>query len=168
MARKAKTPVDASAWTACQTRRRRQVLAGDTVVANIRTDKALIAWAESAGVYVRIDRLTVWGNPYKLAPDGDRATVMNGTANTSMKTRGYSTGWANCVAKSSGVGVTRNSATGVCWPTRLMPVDCQAAPMTTWVLWFLNTTDSPRDHASTLALRTSGFGLMNAPNLATS
>lgn len=55
--------------------RRALVAEGVTVVANASRDRALIAWAEVAGVAARVDRRTPYGNPYVLGRDGDRGQV---------------------------------------------------------------------------------------------
>jgi len=49
---------------------------GQSQVANIKTDSALIEEAEREGIYCRIDRNSIWGNPYVLDEDGDRFTVI--------------------------------------------------------------------------------------------
>jgi hypothetical protein len=36
----------------------------------------LISWAESEGLYVRIDRRTDWGNPFEMPDDGGRDDVI--------------------------------------------------------------------------------------------
>lgn len=46
-----------------------------TTVVNIR-DKAAVAAAVAAGAYVRIDRATKWGNPFRLGREQDRAEVL--------------------------------------------------------------------------------------------
>jgi hypothetical protein len=51
-------------------------LAGECVVANQRQDEALIDWAKTTERFARIDRGTVWGNPFVVPADGDRATVL--------------------------------------------------------------------------------------------
>ena len=58
--------------------RERQSLAerGEAVVASMRHDHALIAWAKATGVYVRIDRRSIWGNPFEIGKDGDRTEVI--------------------------------------------------------------------------------------------
>lgn len=54
---------------------------GETVVVTLRgAHDNLIRWAESAGLYVRIDRKTPWGNPFELPADGDRDTVIRNYA----------------------------------------------------------------------------------------
>lgn len=72
----------AQGWTQSQLDRRQQVEAGRAIVASQRHDQsgkpidnALIAWADQAGLLVKIDRNTDWGNPYEMPGDGDRATV---------------------------------------------------------------------------------------------
>jgi ParB-like chromosome segregation protein Spo0J len=57
--------------------RDRQALAkkGEAVVANQSQDKNLIAWAESQGLMVRIDRSSKYGNPFVMGQDGDRDFV---------------------------------------------------------------------------------------------
>lgn len=51
---------------------------GMTVVVSLRDNRHanLIGWADSAGLYVRIDRRTEWGNPFEMPQDGDRDTVI--------------------------------------------------------------------------------------------
>jgi hypothetical protein len=73
----------AQGWTPDQLNRKAQAEAGGCVVANIRedgdgrrTDEALLAWAEAADRFVRIDRKTEWGNPFEVPEDGDRAEVV--------------------------------------------------------------------------------------------
>lgn len=51
--------------------------AGNTVVVTLRgAHDNLIRWADSAGLYARVDRKTVWGNPFEMPADGDRDTVI--------------------------------------------------------------------------------------------
>jgi hypothetical protein len=76
MSRKAKATTEQPKWSESEIERRKQVEGGTTIVANLRTDKALIAWAETEGLYVRIDRRSEWGNPYEIGDDGDRSTVI--------------------------------------------------------------------------------------------
>jgi hypothetical protein len=40
------------------------------------TDVALVAWAKERGLFVRICRPGVWGNPFVLGADGDRDVVI--------------------------------------------------------------------------------------------
>lgn len=50
---------------------------GETVVVSLRgPHNNLIEWADAAGLYMRIDRRTEWGNPFELPADGDRDTVI--------------------------------------------------------------------------------------------
>lgn len=69
----AKKPTDD--WMADERSRQSQIEAGGTVVANAGRDKNLIAWAESKGLAVRVDRGTRYGNPFILGEDGDRDDV---------------------------------------------------------------------------------------------
>src|SRR5262245_47496389 len=62
-------------WSDSEYERKELVESGQTVVANMKTDLRLIAWAKENGLYVRIDRATVWGNPFILDEDGDRSEV---------------------------------------------------------------------------------------------
>lgn len=64
-------------WSESELSRRYQVEeCGMTVIANMKTDLALIAWAKAEGKFERIDRATEWGNPFHLPADGDRQTVV--------------------------------------------------------------------------------------------
>lgn len=63
-------------WTPSELERRHLVETGMTVHANMKSDYALIEWAKGAGLFVRIDRATEWGNPFLLPEDGDRQTVV--------------------------------------------------------------------------------------------
>lgn len=69
----AKKPTDD--WMADERERQAEIEAGGTVVANAGRDKNLIAWAESKGLAVRVDRGTRYGNPFILGEDGDRDDV---------------------------------------------------------------------------------------------
>lgn len=54
---------------------------GETVVLSLRgPHNNLGKWAEDAGLYVRIDRKGLWGNPFELPGDGDRETVIHNYA----------------------------------------------------------------------------------------
>src|SRR5882672_9043136 len=45
----------------------KRLRAGETVVVTLRgSHNSLIAWADAAGLYMRIDRKTPWGNPFEL------------------------------------------------------------------------------------------------------
>lgn len=55
----------------------KRLRSGETVVASLRgPHNSLIEWADAAGLYMRIDRRTEWGNPFEMPADGDRATVI--------------------------------------------------------------------------------------------
>lgn len=62
-------------WTDSEKDRRNRVLDGQTVIANKKLDKRLIAWARAEGLLVEVDRGTPWGNPYKMAREKDRDEV---------------------------------------------------------------------------------------------
>jgi hypothetical protein len=51
--------------------------AGETVVINMKTDKFVMDWAIKINRFARIDRNTVWGNPFIINEDGNRDTVCN-------------------------------------------------------------------------------------------
>lgn len=54
---------------------------GETVVVSLRGQhNSLIEWADAAGLYMRIDRRTPWGNPFETPADGDRDTVITNYA----------------------------------------------------------------------------------------
>lgn len=54
---------------------------GETIVVTLRgPHNNLIQWADAAGLYMRIDRKTEWGNPFELPADGDRDTVIRNYA----------------------------------------------------------------------------------------
>src|SRR5262249_40892980 len=61
-----------------QLARKEAVERGECVVVSMRKgrDEALIAWAISKGIFLRIDRTTDWGNPFEIPQDGDRETVV--------------------------------------------------------------------------------------------
>lgn len=54
----------------------KQLTAGETVVVSLRHHQRLIAWADSRGLYERIDRRSPWGNPFELPADGTRDEVI--------------------------------------------------------------------------------------------
>jgi len=62
-------------WLDDELERKEKVLSGETVLANAERDKNLIQWAEGEGLAVRIDRSSIYGNPYVLGKDGDRDMV---------------------------------------------------------------------------------------------
>ena len=51
---------------------------GLAVVINLRagTDELIKAWAMQEGLFVKVDRGTRWGNPFKIPLHGDRAAVI--------------------------------------------------------------------------------------------
>lgn len=55
----------------------RRLRDGETIVVTLRgPHNNLIGWADAAGLYMRIDRRTEWGNPFEMPADGDRDTVI--------------------------------------------------------------------------------------------
>lgn len=62
-------------WLDDETDRKEIVEGGSTVVANAERDKNLIQWAEKNGLAVRIDRGSLFGNPFIMGKDGDRDEV---------------------------------------------------------------------------------------------
>lgn len=62
-------------WMDDERKRRKLVEGGSSVVANAERDKNLIQWAESERLAVRIDRGTLYGNPFIVGKDGDRDAV---------------------------------------------------------------------------------------------
>jgi hypothetical protein len=64
-------------WSEDEMKRRRIVEAGGTVVANMHSgkDEYLLRWARSTDRFVRIDRQSVFGNPYEIPGDGERDQV---------------------------------------------------------------------------------------------
>lgn len=69
----AKKPTDD--WRKDERDRQSLVSKGMAVVANQSQDKNLIAWAESQGLMIRIDRSSKYGNPFVMGQDGDRDFV---------------------------------------------------------------------------------------------
>lgn len=55
----------------------KRLRSGETIVVTLRgAHNNLIEWADAAGLYVRIDRRSEWGNPFEMPADGDRTTVI--------------------------------------------------------------------------------------------
>lgn len=55
----------------------KRIRSGETVVVTLRgAHNSLIAWADAAGLYMRVDRRSPWGNPFEMPADGDRDTVI--------------------------------------------------------------------------------------------
>jgi hypothetical protein len=50
---------------------------GRAVIANQSLDGALIQWASGLDLVARIDRESIYGNPFRMPADGDRDTVCN-------------------------------------------------------------------------------------------
>lgn len=70
-----------AAWTDDERDLLKRLRDGQTVVLSQRGKHAgLIRWAEAAGLYIRIDRRSDWGNPFETPADGDRATVIRNYA----------------------------------------------------------------------------------------
>lgn len=66
-----------AAWTDGERNLLKRLRDGDTIVVSLRgAHDRLIRWADSAGLYQRIDRKTEWGNPFEMPADGDRDTVI--------------------------------------------------------------------------------------------
>lgn len=62
-------------WKNDERIRQKEVMAGNSVVANYEYDKNLIAWAEKKGISVTVDRGSRFGNPFVLGGDGSRDEV---------------------------------------------------------------------------------------------
>ena len=66
-------------WGAEEAAMRDRLESGEIVIVSMRRDSGqenLIRWATENDLLVRIDRKTVWGNPFELPDDGDRETVI--------------------------------------------------------------------------------------------
>lgn len=63
-------------WSKTETARKAAVTSGRSVTADMKEDLRLVEWAQSEGLFVRIDRATDWGNPFLLDEDGDRDEVI--------------------------------------------------------------------------------------------
>lgn len=74
---KAVRAIPTEPWLDDETDRKNAVESGKTVIANQQRDKNLIQWAEKNGKAIRIDRGTLYGNPFVLGHDGDRDAVCN-------------------------------------------------------------------------------------------
>jgi ParB-like chromosome segregation protein Spo0J len=74
-ANKAVRAIPTDPWGADEKERKEKVESGQAVVANQQRDKNLIAWAEKNGKAVRVDRGSLFGNPFVLGADGDRDAV---------------------------------------------------------------------------------------------
>jgi hypothetical protein len=60
---------------------------GETVVLNFKTDRQAIAWAKANGKFIRADRYSKWGNPYKLYRESQRDAVCDRHKNEYLPTR---------------------------------------------------------------------------------
>jgi hypothetical protein len=72
---KAVRAIPTDPWGDDETERKAAVESGRSVIANQQRDKNLIAWAEKNGKAARIDRGSVFGNPFVLDQDGTRDDV---------------------------------------------------------------------------------------------
>lgn len=77
MDREGYSPAVVELLTAEERGLKERLLAGQTVVVNMRDDAhaRLWAWAEAHGLAVRIDRKSIWGNPFLVGDDGTRDDV---------------------------------------------------------------------------------------------
>jgi hypothetical protein len=80
-ANKAVRAIPVDPWIDDEKERKYKVESGCSVVANQQRDKNLIQWAEKNGKAVRVDRGTLFGNPFILGADGDRNCVCDAYAN---------------------------------------------------------------------------------------
>ena len=70
-----------AAWSDGERDLLKQLRSGETVVVSLRgPHNSLIEWADAAGLYMRVDRRTEWGNPFEMPGDGDRDTVIRNYA----------------------------------------------------------------------------------------
>lgn len=67
-------------WPKAEKELSEAVEAGETVVANVSKHVHLIAWAERKGLFVMVDRSSIWGNPFLLTEDGSRDEVCDAYA----------------------------------------------------------------------------------------
>lgn len=65
-------------WTTDESRLQDKMRAGETIVVSMRGPghARIIAWADQHGHLVRVDRKTMWGNPFVIPDDGDRDQVI--------------------------------------------------------------------------------------------
>jgi hypothetical protein len=80
-ANKAVRAIPTNPWLPDEEERKAVVEKGQSVVANQQRDKNLIQWAEKNGKAVRVDRGSLFGNPFVLGADGDRDEVCDAYAN---------------------------------------------------------------------------------------
>lgn len=74
-ANKAVRAIPTSPWRDDEHQRHFAVAKGQAVIANESLDKNLIEWATRLDKVVRIDRGTIYGNPFTMPGDGDRDAV---------------------------------------------------------------------------------------------
>jgi hypothetical protein len=72
--RAAATPI--TRWPRDERELQARLAGGETIVVNLARHTRLIEWARGRGLLVVIDRSSLWGNPFILEDDGDRATVI--------------------------------------------------------------------------------------------
>lgn len=66
-----------AAWSEDERDLLKRLREGETIVVSLRgPHNNLIEWADAAGLYMRVDRKTEWGNPFEMPADGDRDTVI--------------------------------------------------------------------------------------------
>lgn len=80
-ANKAVRAIPVDPWLDDEKERKALVESGKAVVANQQRDKNLIQWAESKGKVCRVDRGTLYGNPFVLGGDGNRDEVCDNYEN---------------------------------------------------------------------------------------
>lgn len=66
--------LDEQGWTDSERERRDLARIGQAVLANQKADVHLVKWAQFEGVFLRIDRMSEWGNPFRCPEDGNRDT----------------------------------------------------------------------------------------------
>jgi len=74
-ANKAVRAIPTAPWREDERQRHSAVAKGQAVIANEELDKNLIEWATRLDKVVRIDRGTIYGNPFTMPGDGDRDAV---------------------------------------------------------------------------------------------
>jgi hypothetical protein len=74
-ANKAVRAIPTNPWLPDEEERKAKVESGQAVIANAQRDKNLIQWADRKGLMVRVDRGSLFGNPFILDDDGGRDEV---------------------------------------------------------------------------------------------
>jgi hypothetical protein len=74
-ANKAVRAIPTNPWLQDEEERKAKVESGQAVIANAQRDKNLIQWADRKGLMVRVDRGSLFGNPFVLDDDGGRDEV---------------------------------------------------------------------------------------------